>query len=248
MKNNEFYDSLSADYNSMLSFDKLVSTRTEALKKFIKSGYINAIDIGCGTGLDSIALTNNGMKVTAFDTSSKMIQNARHNAKERNLRIRFSNSPVQNADKSFHSKYDMIVSLGNAIANIRQDILRKIFTKSYKLLKPGGTILIQILNYEAVRKSDKRIVNITRGKGNLFIRFYDFEKNKLNFNVLKINDNNLQEYSLISTELFEYSRSDIKLLLEKPGFTNIKFYSDLNRTKFHPSTSKDLIVVAAKHV
>lgn len=246
MKNNEFYDSLSADYNSMLNYDKLVSTRTEALKKFIKSGYINAIDIGCGTGVDTIALTNNGMKVTGFDTSRKMIQNARHNAKERNLRIRFSNSPVQNVDKSFHSEYDMIVSLGNAIANINPVVLRKILIKSYKLLKPGGTIIIQILNYEAARKSDKRIVNITRGKGNLFIRFYDFEKNKLNFNILKMNDNNLQEYSLISTELFEYNRLDLKLLIEKPGFTNIKFYSDLNRTKFHPSTSKDLIVIADK--
>ena len=246
MKNNQFYDSLSADYDSMLDFNKLVNVRTELLKKFIKSGYRNAIDIGCGTGADSIALAMNGLIVTGYDTSEKMIQKARLNSKQKNLRIRYSNSPIQNVGADNHSKFDFVVSLGNAIANISPSVLNKIIRKVNRLLKPGGTFIFQILNYDSVRKADKRIVNITRGKGNLFIRFYDFEKDKLIFNILRVNESSLKEYDLITTELFEYKRKDLKILLNKAGFNKIKYYSDLNKSKFLQRTSKDLVVTAVK--
>jgi glycine/sarcosine N-methyltransferase len=246
MKNIQFYDSLSVDYDSMLDFSKLTDTRTEALKKFIKNGYRNAIDIGCGTGADSIALARNGLNVTGYDTSEKMLQKAKLNSKQRNLRIRFSSTPVQSAGTGNHSKFDIVVSLGNAIANISPAVLSKIIRKVYKLLKPGGSFIFQILNYNSVRKADKRIVNITSGKGNMFIRFYDFEKHKLIFNVLRVNESNVKEYDLITTELFEYKRADLKALLNKSGFNKIEYYSDLNKSKFEQKTSKDLLVIAVK--
>jgi SAM-dependent methyltransferase len=230
----------------MLDFDKLVNVRTDVLKKFIRNGYKNAIDIGCGTGADSIALARNGLKVTGYDTSKKMLQKARLNSKQKNLRIRYFNSPVQNIDAHNHSKFDIVVSLGNAIANISPAVLNKIIRKVYKLLKPGGSFVFQILNYDSVRKADKRIVNITRGKGNMFIRFYDFEMNKLIFNILRVNESSLKEYDLITTELFEYKVKDLKTILNKAGFKKINYYSDLNKSKFLQKTSKDLIVTAIK--
>jgi 2-polyprenyl-3-methyl-5-hydroxy-6-metoxy-1,4-benzoquinol methylase len=230
----------------MLNFDNLVKTRTEVLKKFIKNSYKNGIDIGCGTGADSIALTMNGINMTGYDTSLKMIQKAKLNAGKRKLKIKFSKTPVQNLANLHNLKYDFVVSLGNAIANIDQGTLNRIFNRVNKLLKPEGSFLIQILNYESIRKSNKRIVNITRGKDSIFVRFYDFDKNRLSFNVLRINDKTLQEYNLITTELYEYKKGDLKKLLAKNGFNKIKFYSDLNKSAFNSKTSKDLIILAEK--
>jgi len=246
LKNYEFYDLISADYDSMLNFDNLVKTRTEVLKKFIKNSYKNGMDIGCGTGADSIALTMNGIKMAGYDTSLKMVQKAKLNARKRNLKIIFSNSPVQNLGNLHNLKYDFVVSLGNAIANINQEKLNKIFNRVNKLIKPGGSFLIQILNYESIRKSDKRIVNITRSKDSIFVRFYDFGKAGLKFNMLKVNDKVLQEYNLITTDLYEYKKRDLKRLLAKSGFSKIKFYSDLNKSVFNSKTSKDLIILAEK--
>jgi 2-polyprenyl-3-methyl-5-hydroxy-6-metoxy-1,4-benzoquinol methylase len=230
----------------MLNFNKLVNTRAEVLKKFIKSSYKYGMDIGCGTGADSIALTMNGLKMAGYDTSLKMIQKAKLNSAKRNLKIKFSNSPVQNLGNLHNLKYDFVVSLGNAIANINQATLKKIFKRVNKLLKPGGSFLIQILNYESIRKADKRIVNITRGKDSIFVRFYDFGENRLNFNVLRINDKTLQEYKLITTELYEYIKGDLKKLLAKNGINKIKFYSDLNKSAFNSKTSKDMVILAEK--
>lgn len=230
----------------MLNFQKLISDRTEALKKFIAGDYRYAIDIGCGTGADSIALANNGLTVYGFDTSALMLKKAKLNARKRNLKIKFSNVPVQSISYNNHSKYDIVVSLGNAVANINPSILKTIINKVYKLLKKDGSFIIQILNYSSVRKTNKRIVNITKGNGSIFIRFYDFERKKLRFNVLRINDNDTKDFSLITTELFEHTRKELYTLLKQAGFTEIKYYSDINKSEFNPKTSKDLILVAVK--
>jgi len=97
------------------------------------------MDIGCGTGADSIALTLNGIKMNGYDTSLKMVQKAKINARDRNLKIKFSNSPVQNLGNLHNIKYDFVVSLGNAIANINQVTLNKIFNRVNKMLIPGGS-------------------------------------------------------------------------------------------------------------
>jgi len=228
----------------MLNFDKLIETRKESLKKFIEFDYKNAIDIGCGTGADSIALTMNGLNVVGYDTSLGMLEKARINAKNRNLRIKFSNTPVQKLGNSEYCKLDIVVSLGNAIANINSKILNEIFKKVYKLLKPSGRLLIQILNYESVRRYGKRIVNITRGNDNIYVRFYDFEKGSLRFNILTVKDKVLQDYNLITTELYEHKKRELKELLINNGFTRIKYFSDLNKSKFISKSSKDLIILA----
>lgn len=246
MNNNEFYDNLSDDYDSMLNFNKLIESRKESLKKFIKFDYKNAIDIGCGTGADSIALTMNGLNVVGYDTSLGMIEKARINAKNRKLKIKFFNTPVQNLGYNEYNKLDIVVSLGNAIANISPKILNRIFKKVYKLLKPSGRLLIQILNYESVRKYGKRIVNITRGNENIYVRFYDFEQGSLRFNILTVKDKVLQDYNLITTELYEHKKRELKELLTNNGFTRIKYYSDFNKSKFVSKSSKDLIIIAEK--
>ena len=245
MRNNKFYNDLSSDYDSMLNIDKVINNRTSSLKKFIKREYKNAIDIGCGTGADSIALAMNGLNVNGYDTSEKMIKKAKLNAKGKNLKIRFSNSPVQDIKSTYNSKIDIVVSLGNAVANINTVTLNSIIRKVHKLLKTNGIFIIQILNYELIRKSNKRIVNITKSKDSLFIRFYDFAKNKLIFNVLRIN-NSSQDFSLISTELFEHKRNNLKAILKQAGFSGIRFYSDLNESLFNSKESKDLIIIAKK--
>ena len=70
-----FYDSISAIYDKMIDFEKNLRLRVNAYKKiFPNTG--EAADIGCGIGLDTIALAMNGHKVAAFDISDNMVNKA----------------------------------------------------------------------------------------------------------------------------------------------------------------------------
>lgn len=245
IKNDKFYDDISTEYDEMINFPKLIDSRKELLSKFIKPDYKSAIDIGCGSGVDSIALALNGLKVKGYDPSAKMIKKAKENAKKFNKNIKFINS-VFEIKKSDKNKADIVISLGNAFANIGQkdsgNIIKNVFTS----LKSEGIFLFQILNYDIVRKEKKRIVNITESKNNIFIRFYDIVKEGIHFNILTIKKNNLKEHTLITTELYEHNKEFLVRELNKYGFSSISVYGDFKGTNFNRQKSKDLIILAKK--
>ncbi|MFA7360719.1 MAG: methyltransferase domain-containing protein [Candidatus Kapaibacterium sp.] len=246
MKNPEFYNALSENYDDMLGFDNALQKRKDILSKLIDSKFKNAIDIGCGTGLDSVSLALNGLKVTGFDTSKLMISKARKNAKERNLNIRFISAPFSKVNITKSQKADLVVSLGNAFANIKEKELIGIIKLAYSVLNEGGSFLFQVLNYDLIRKENKRIVNITSRNSNTFIRFYDIEKKLLRFNILTINNTNTSDFNLISTELYEHNKIWFNRGLKKSGFKKIKYMGDFAGSPFNVNKSKDLIVLAVK--
>ena len=246
MKNSDFYNELSENYDDMLGFDKALLKRKDVLSKFIINDFKNAIDIGCGTGLDSISLALNGLNITAFDTSELMISKARQNAKDRDLNIRFISSPFNKKNVLQVSKADIIVSLGNAFANIKENDLNKIIELSYSQLNEGGSFLFQVLNYDLIRKENKRIVNITGKNNKMYVRFYDIEKKILRFNILTINSKNTSDYNLITTELYEYNKDWFSNALKNSGFRKIKYMGDFAGSPFSKNKSKDLIILAVK--
>ncbi len=138
-------------------------------------------------GVDSISLSQLGLNVTSFDPSLEMINTARTNSEKHNCKIDFHNFSANEIPKTFYNKFDLVVSLGNTFANIPFTKIEKSVAKLFKLLKKDGRVLIQILNYEKILREKERIVNITKKDDEYFIRFYDFGKKDLTFNILKFN-------------------------------------------------------------
>ncbi len=230
----------------MINFNKLINIRKTLLRKFIKPDYKTAIDIGCGTGVDSIALAMNGLQVKGYDTSEKMIKKARANAKTNDVKITFINSTFNSKTITQKSNSDFIISSGNAFANIETKELNSILKSVHKSLNKGGIFLFQVLNYDLIRKEEKRIVNITESINSIFVRFYDFEEEIIRFNILTFNKLNPKEYSLITTEIYEHSKTFFLNNLLNIGFKNIKIYGDFNCTIYNKRKSKDLIILANK--
>lgn len=241
-----FYDTLSADYDSMIGFDKSLAKRTEALKSFILPADRAAADLGCGSGLDSIALARAGLKVSGFDISPGMVAEAKKNARRNNVKISFAVSPISKIDGAYNKKYSFALSLGNSLANINPKGLSQSIRKIYSLLEPEGHILIQILNYNKILSLKKRMVGITEEGNNMFIRFYDFGKDKTYFNILKVEKGSTASHSLITTEIFPYRSGEITKMLKSAGFKRIKKYGGLNKSPYISSESADLVITAFK--
>ena len=244
--NYSFYDELAFDYDEMISFDKAIDKKKFLLENFINSDTNTAADIGCGSGVDSIALSLTGLKVVAFDPSSEMLKVAVSNSKRMNVKPDFHNSTADKIPKEFDNSFDLVLSLGNTFANISNDKLQESIQRCYDILKPDGQLLIQILNYEKILVDKNRIVNITEGKNKLFIRFYDFNDEQFVFNILTFAKNKFSDYKLSSTEIHPYILEDFKSGLRTSGFNDIKFYGDLRLAEFNVQKSKDLIVISQK--
>ncbi len=240
--NQDFYDAVSTFYDEMIGFDESVEKRKTIYKNLIPEGIKLIADLGCGTGLDSLALAQLGYDVTGFDPSEKMIERASQRSKQLNLKAIFIQSPVHAIKESFHHQFDLVISLGNTFANIpRQNFLGSI-QKSKMLLKDRGTFFIQVLNYKLILSKRERIINITNRDEFIFVRFYDFFDNYLNFNILKFSTSNPHERELHTTKLYPYLPEEFENELSNTGFTDIEFFGSLKGEKFNKLKSSDLII------
>jgi ubiquinone/menaquinone biosynthesis C-methylase UbiE len=246
LDNKEFFNQVAENYDLMISYAEAVERKKKILEKIVEPGKKFAADIGCGTGTDSIALAKLGMKVSAFDPSLEMVNSARKNANAANKIVSFYNHSIREIPPDFNSKFDLVISFGNTFANIPNEDLTLSLKRCFDLLRKGGTLFIQVLNYHTILSERKRIVNITGSGANLFVRFYDFNKDQIVFNLLKVNKSKLSDHSLISTEVFPHLKDDFEASFAGMDFKTIEFYGDMQLNPFDREKSKDLIVKALK--
>jgi ubiquinone/menaquinone biosynthesis C-methylase UbiE len=246
LDNQEFFDELSVQYDSMIPFEKAIKRKEELFQNLIKGTSKTVADLGCGTGSDSLALTSLGNKVTSFDPSAQMLNKARINAKSSGLDFDSYQFGVSQIPDEFNGKYDVVISFGNSFANIPTDEFDSSVCKCFSLLREKGKLYIQILNYEKILLEKKKIVSITTGEEKYFVRFYDFNENHIVFNILQFDKAKPADHQLISTKIYSYSTDDFTMALKKAGFKTINYFGSFNFTPFDPQTSNDLIITAVK--
>ncbi len=245
MDNKNFYDAASSFYDQMISFEKNLEIRKTAFSKLFPNPG-SAADLGCGSGVDSIALAMNGHTVLSVDPSSKMLELAKTNSEKYSQSLSFQKSTIAAIPQKYDSRFNYVISLGNTFANVEGTTIYSTIQRLFDLLADGGICLIHILNYSLITEQQERIVNIKPDEDNYYVRFYDFISGQINFNILKFSKNDPKQYELISTRVFGYKKDLLAKTFDSVGFKELKFWSDLDGTKFNISTSKDLYIYAVK--
>lgn len=245
-KNEAFFDNISAFYDDMINFKTALERRKNVLSKFLTDSMHTAADLGSGSGLDSVSLALSGFSVTAFDQSEGMIEQAKKNASAFGADVQFVKSSIDKINKKFNGMFDVAFSLGNTIANLPPDKFSAALKKMGAVLNGKGTAVIQILNYKRILEENSRIINITEMNGDVYVRFYDFMPEHLNFNILKFRKDKTSERSLYSTKLYPYVKEDFSGILKESGFRKINFYGSMELQKFEKYSSPDLVIIAAK--
>ncbi|NMB82778.1 MAG: class I SAM-dependent methyltransferase [Ignavibacteria bacterium] len=240
-----FYNEVSGFYEKMIDLEKNLELRTEAYKNIFKEPGVVA-DIGCGIGLDSIALAKNGHHVFAFDPSPNMIQKTIENAVKYNVIFNSSISSFQSIPQKYSGNFDYVVSVGNTIAHLSSRELKNAFIKIYKLLKPGGKAFLHILNYNLIIRKGRRINNIAVRDGQVIIRFYDLDRSKIDFNILSFPLNQPKNFNIVTTTHYPHSKNLILAYLKNAGFYRIKLSKNFNGDKFELKESKDIFIEAYK--
>jgi SAM-dependent methyltransferase len=246
LNNQEFFDELSTRYDSMIPFEKALERKEEIFKNLLKANINTVADIGCGTGSDSLALARLGYKVTSFDPAAEMLNILKLNEQSFKLNVDSHQFGAAQIPDDFNNKFDVVISFGNSFANIPTNEFESSVYKGFSLLKDKGELYIQILNYEKILKEKERIVNITTGDDNYFIRFYDFRENLVVFNILHFDKTNPADHHLISTKIFPHSTDDFEKAMKKAGFITVNFFGSFKFTSFDPQKSNDLIIIAVK--
>lgn len=244
-----FYDCLASDYDLMTVVDKrFVHDRPFFRMLVERYGIRTAIDAGCGTGFHALLLAQLGVRVTAVDLSPEMLARLSDNAGAAHLHVQTVQARLQELPAKVPGAVDAVVCMGNTLAHLlTRDGLEETLRGFAALIRPGGVLFLQVLNYDRILSRRERVQNVREENGVIFVRFYDFEEHLLRFNILRLEKKGPEiRPRLSSIELRPVLRAELEELLASAGFGDRKVFGDITMQKFNLATSSDLVVLAVR--
>ncbi|PID55807.1 hypothetical protein CSB45_14435 [candidate division KSB3 bacterium] len=245
-----FYEEIVSDYDSMTRFQERRQREISVLQQWIERYHFrSALDTACGTGLHAVILAQLGLDVVAADISEAMLQQARSHARELNVSIPWVQSGMQDLSQKFDRHFDAVLCLGNSLPHlVTQADLQAAIESFWRLLAPGGILVIQMLNYDRVLELQERLVGIHREGTTEYIRFYDFLPECLRFNLLTVEweADKASRHRLSSTELYPYRKRDLEAALKKFEGMTAEYYGSMDFHPFAERESPNLVLAARK--
>lgn len=258
------YDDFSADYDRFVNWEErlpvempfiLEKLRTAALEE---DRPIRVLDAACGTGMHAIALAKAGMRVSGADLSAEMIRVAKTNARAAQSSVEFKTAGFGVLAETFAGSssfpYDAVICLGNSLPHLLSpESIMDTLADMAKCLGPGGLLLLQNRNFDAVMaEKDRWLGTQSHVEGNqewLFLRFYDFDSDGLiTFNIIRLHrvDDGEWKEQRSATRLFPLRQELLLDLLDKAGLNQISCFGKMGNDTFDPKDSGNLVIIAEK--
>ncbi len=206
--------------------------------------------------MHAIALVQNGYQAAGADISKGMVEQARFNAQEAGLEVRFEIAGFGELANTFgNGTFDAILCLGNSLPHLlSRSSLDQALVDFATCLKPGGTLIIQNRNFDVVIANHERWMDPQshREEGTewIFQRFYDFDSDGLlTFNMVILKRQGQGEWSqqVITSRMRPILKVELSLCLFEAGFTSLAPFGNMSGAPFDPDKSPNLVVVARKH-
>jgi SAM-dependent methyltransferase len=253
------YDAFSAHYDRFVNWPSRLAYEMPFIEKQLyragSPGGFRVLDSACGTGMHAIELAKRGYAAAGADLSAKMIERARENAVSAGVAARFEAAGFGQLQAAFGSEtFDVLLCLGNSLPHVlNPSELAATLEDFAACLRPGGLLLVQSRNFDAVLTTRQRWMepqSFAEGQREwVFVRFYDFEPDgKIAFNILTLERgaNGSWSQQLTTTHLWPQRESELLPALSAAGFGEIIRYGDMQGASFDPQTSPNLILAARK--
>jgi glycine/sarcosine N-methyltransferase len=250
------YDALSQQYDYFVNWAQRLEYELPFIERELDGiGAREVLDAACGTGMHAIALAQRGYRVTGADLSARMIDKARANAAAAGVAPDLVVGGFGGLAGLLDTRFDAVLCLGNSLPHtLTLDSLQATLADFAALLRPGGLLLIQSRNLDAVLESGQRWIGPqgrTLGDEDwLFVRFYDFDAGgTLTFNVLTLHRiaGGPWVQQVESTRLRPWRQAELESALKAAGMTGTASYGDMQGAPFEIHTSADLVLVTKRN-
>lgn len=238
-----FYQSIAQWYNQIFPLE-------EPVKKFaaerLLANKCKILNIGCATGSLDFYLESLGYEVTGIDLDEGLLKQAYEEAQEIGSSVNLIQLDMKDISTLFAEKqFQHIFCFGNTLVHLAsikefKDLLGAV----YFHLKPGGSFLGQIVNYEKIIPKLPFSFPLIEKEQFRFARYYTARKDgRLNFKaILKVLSQNLNLVNEIP--LFPLKQKELYALGEEAGFEELKFYGSPRGERYSPESPSVLFEFA----
>ncbi len=178
------YDSLLAYHYSWIygGFDIKLAENEE----FFSSNEIHpclsktAIDLGCGSGFQTLALAKSGFKIYAVDISEKLLDELKIRSKDQDIEV-FQEDILEFMQKKYTSKAELITCMGDTLTHIENtEKLSELVKLSHSILETGGKIIFTFRDLTFKLKGTDRIIPVRAEENRIFTCFLEYENEYVN--------------------------------------------------------------------
>ena len=231
-KVNEFYDEMADFYHLLFQdWDASIQRQAAVLDCVFKECGITIqdviLDCACGIGTQSLGLAALGYKITGSDISEGEIARARIEAAKRKLDIAFFVADFCELSAVFRdNRFDAIIAMDNALPHLLEpEQLARAAASISAQLKPGGTFLASIRDYDAILQDKPLspapyILKIPNGRRIAF-QTWDWSGHIYNFTQYIIEDAQALTVRKFSSVYNAITRSQFTEIFSGAGFHNI---------------------------
>ncbi|KAB3537732.1 class I SAM-dependent methyltransferase [Alkaliphilus pronyensis] len=226
---NKYYDEIFPTGKSQLRF---ISSRVPKNSKIL--------DVACGTGNYSIALSEMGHEVFAVDLDEGMICQLNKKAENKKVKLHALVEDMKSiGEKLRPHSFNCIYCIGNSLVHLTEiNDIYTVIKDIYNLLNQDGVMIIQTVNYDRILESNiNHLPTIHNPEAGVkLVRRYQYDKDKhiINFNTQLVIETEFQPISYNnSVPLYPLRSFEIKELLNKIGFKEVKLYGDFEENEFN---------------
>jgi SAM-dependent methyltransferase len=259
----DLYDAFSTDYDRFVNWGSRLEYEMPFILDVLREAGVHSggrvLDAACGTGHHTLALAAKGYQAAGSDLSEGMIRQACANAAAMSLPAPFKVAGFEALADIYSISplhpFDALLCLGNSLPHISDErALARALSNFAKCLRPGGLLLLQNRNFDAVMAGCQRFMEPqTHRDGDhewLFVRFYDFlPDGMIDFHVLTLHRASRDETWLQhegSTPLLPLLQADLERALSTAGFEQIRLYGSMDGAPFDLETSGNLVISARR--
>ncbi|MGM8214177.1 class I SAM-dependent DNA methyltransferase [Bacillaceae bacterium W0354] len=212
------------------------------------SSHNKVLDIGCGTGEMALKLSQLGFKVTAFDLSEEMIEEANEKKTEKQVDVHFLQADAVNF--SFQQTFDLIISFCDVINYITDQYdLTKAFQNIYKHLNDHGIFMFDVHSLAYVKMLHEKQIFSEVYDDLSYIWFCEqLEVGEIHHDLTFFIEEEKEcfkrfdEYHIQKT----YSITTYQEILNDIGFSHVEVYHDFSLEKTFDEQDADRIFFVCK--
>ncbi|UCD64645.1 MAG: class I SAM-dependent methyltransferase [Candidatus Zixiibacteriota bacterium] len=244
-----FFDVYAHEYDFLTDAAGREATHRKEVQAIIEAFRPRSVlDAGCATGLTARLFAENRIATVGLDRSKAILDIARSKHNKYNTILRFIVGDFEKLPQALHGQFDLVVCLANSIAGVGTiGGLRRSLENFHRALKPGGWLVLQLLNYSAIREGEVLPIRATEHKGIVYERFSERKGRRLFLYVTRL-DTRAKPPGLevFRHEFDNFSPAEVSRGLRRAGFGHLRRYGDLYLREKFAKLSRDLVITARR--
>ncbi|TDX45511.1 class I SAM-dependent methyltransferase [Orenia marismortui] len=192
------------------------------------------LDLGCGNGRHSILLAESGYEVVGIDYSTKMLELAKEEAKQRAIKVEFQHQDMLKLDQK--EEYNAIIIMDGSFGIFSDQENEEVIGRVSKALKRGGRLLLQTHSPYYIAMNQGVSYEIDEDKRFIRETSFDVYKGAVVDKIICINEVTGEEQRIPTRYYRAYTVPELKSIFEKYGLKEIDIFG--HNQEFCPTTSK----------